>query len=139
MCAPAAVFREPQPGHHRRRRLSETGDNRTRQPHAETAADGSQALVTRNSGKHPAVGVRSACDKRLRNHLCVLADSTRHWHRWNHHVYQQRSIDRGADHPHQVPIVGRAWTRVPWPCRQNGGACDPAQHRALTRRLARHG
>jgi transposase len=119
--------------------LCEIGDNRARYPHADTlAADGGQAPVTKQSGKHRAVSFRWACDKRLRNHLGVLADSTRHWHPWAHDVYQ-RAIDRGADHPHAIRILGRAWTRVLWRCWQDGVAYDPAQHRALTRHLAQQG
>jgi len=61
--------------------LCEIGDNRARYPHSDTmAADAGQAPVTRQSGKHRAVSFRWACDERLRNHMCVLADSTRHWH-----------------------------------------------------------
>ena len=119
--------------------LCEIGDNRARYPHADTmAADGGQAPVTKQSGKHRAVGFRWACDKRLRNHLCVLADSTRHWHPWAHDIYQ-RAIDRGCDHPHAIRILGRAWTRVLWRCWQDGVAYDPTQHRALTRHLAPQG
>ena len=119
--------------------LCEIGDNRARYPHSDTlAADGGQAPVTKQSGKHRAVSFRWACDKRLRNHLAVLADSTRHWHPWAHDVYQ-RAIDRGADHPHAIRILGRAWTRVLWRCWQNGVAYDPTQHRALTRHLAQQG
>jgi transposase len=119
--------------------LCEIGDNRARYPRSDTmAADGGQAPVTKQSGKHRAVGFRWACDKRLRNHLGVLADSTRHWHPWAHDVYQ-RAIDRGCDHPHATRILGRAWTRVLWRCWQDGVPYDPTRHGALTRHLARHG
>jgi transposase len=119
--------------------LAEIGDNRVRYPHNDTlAADGGQAPVTKQSGKHRAVSFRWACDKRLRNHLAVLADSTRHWHPWARDVYQ-RAIDRGCDHPHAIRILGRAWTRVLWRCWQDGIPYNPTQHRALTRHLAQHG
>jgi transposase len=119
--------------------LAEIGDNRARYPRDETmAADAGQAPVTKQSGKHRAVSFRWACDKRLRNHIGVLADSTRHWHPWARDVYQ-RAIDRGADHPHAIRILGRAWTRVLWRCWQDGIPYDPTQHRALTRHLAHHG
>jgi transposase len=119
--------------------LCEIGDNRARYPRDETlAADGGQAPVTKQSGKHRAVSFRWACDKRLRNHLAVLADSTRHWHPWAHDTYQ-RAIDRGADHPHALRILGRAWTRVLWRCWQDRVPYDPTQHRALTRHLAQQG
>ena len=119
--------------------LCEIGDNRARYPHADTlAADGGQAPVTKQSGKHRAVGFRWACDKRLRNHICVLADSTRHWHPWARDVYQ-RAIDRGCDHPHATRILGRAWTRVLWRCWQDRIPYDPTRHRALTRHLNQQG
>jgi transposase len=92
--------------------------------------------VTKQSGKHRAVGFRWACDKRLRNHLGVLADSTRHWHPWARDIYQ-RARDRGCEHPHAIRILGRAWTRVLWRCWQDKRPYDPTQHRALTRHLAR--
>jgi transposase len=119
--------------------LCEIGDNRTRYPHPDAmAADAGHAPVTKQSGKHRAVSFRWACDKRLRNHLAVLADSTRHRHPWAHHVYQ-RAIDRGCDHPHAIRILGRAWTRVLWRCWQDHTTYDPTQHRALTRHLAQQG
>jgi transposase len=119
--------------------LCEIGDNRARYPHSDTlAADGGQAPVTKQSGKHRAVSFRWACDKRLRNHLAVLADSTRHWHPWARDIYQ-RAIDRGADHPHAIRILGRAWTRVLWRCWQDGVPYDPTQHRAATRHLPQEG
>jgi transposase len=119
--------------------LAEIGDNRARYPRSDTmAADGGQAPVTKQSGKHRAVSFRWACDKRLRNHLAVMADSTRHWHPWAHDVYH-RAIDRGADHPHAIRILGRAWTRVLWRCWQDHIPYDPTKHRALTRHLAQQG
>jgi transposase len=115
--------------------LAEIGDNRTRYPTDDAmAADGGQAPVTKQSGKHRAVSFRWACDKRLRNHIAVLADSTRHRHPWAHNVYQQ-ARDRGCDHPHAIRILGRAWTRILWRCWQDRTAYDPARHRALTRHL----
>jgi len=119
--------------------LAEIGDNRARYPTPDTlAADAGHAPVTKKSGKHHAVGFRWACDKRLRNHVGVLADATRRWHPWAHDVYQ-RASDRGADHPHATRILGRAWTRVLWKCWQDRVPYDPTQHRALTRYLATRG
>jgi transposase len=119
--------------------LAEIGDNRARYPRDETlAADAGQAPVTKQSGKHRAVSFRWACDKHLRNHIGVLADSTRHWHPWAHDVYQ-RALDRGHDHPHAIRILGRAWTRILWRCWQDHTTYDPTQHRALTRHLTHHG
>jgi transposase len=119
--------------------LAEIGDNRARYPTDDTlAADAGQAPVTKQSGKHHAVSFRWACDKRLRNHIGVLADSTRHWHPWAHHVYQ-RARDRGCDHPHALRILGRAWTRILWRCWQDHNPYDPTQHRALTQQLTTKG
>ena len=119
--------------------LAEIGDNRTRYPHNDTlAADGGQAPVTKQSGKHRAVSFRWACDKRLRQHISVLADSTRHWHPWAHDVYT-RARQRGCDHPHALRILGRAWTRILWRCWQDHVPYHPTQHRALTRHLTQQG
>jgi transposase len=119
--------------------LAEIGDNRARYPTDDSlAADGGQAPVTKQSGKHHAVSFRWACDKRLRNHIGTLADSTRHWHPWARDVYQ-RARDRGCDHPHAIRILGRAWTRVLWRCWQDRVPYDPSQHRALTRHLTTKG
>jgi transposase len=119
--------------------LCEIGDNRARYPHNDAlAADGGQAPITKQSGKHRAVSFRWACDKRLRNHLAVLADSTRHWHPWAHNVYQ-RALDRGKDHPHAIRILGRAWTRILWRCWQDHTPYDQTQHRNLNRLLEGRG
>ena len=119
--------------------LAEIGDNRARYPtDATLAADAGQAPIAKQSGKHRAVSFRWACDKRLRNHVGVLADSTRHWHPWARDVYQ-RARDRGCDHPHALRILGRAWTRVLWRCWQDNTPYNPTQHRALTRHLSLKG
>jgi transposase len=119
--------------------LAEIGDNRARYPHADTlAADAGMTPVAIESGKRRTASFRWACDKRLRNHLAVLADSTRHWHPWAHDVYQ-RAIDRGADHPHASRILGRAWTRILWRCWQDQTAYDPTRHGNLTRLLQARG
>jgi transposase len=119
--------------------LAEIGDNRARYPTSEIlAADGGQAPAAIESGKRRHATFRWACDKRLRNHLGVLADSTRHWHPWAHDVYQH-ARDRGADHPHANRILGRAWTRVLWRCWQDRTPYNPTQHRAATRHLIPEG
>ena len=119
--------------------LAEIGDNRARYPTSEIlAADAGQAPVAIESGKRRTATFRWACDKRLRNHIGVLADSTRHWHPWAHDVYQ-RARDRGADHPHAIRILGRAWTRVLWRCWQDAAPYNITQHRAATRHLAPEG
>jgi len=119
--------------------LAEIGDNRARYPTRDSlAADAGQAPVTIQSGKHAATSFRWACDKRLRAHVAVLADSTRHWHPWAKDVYQ-RARERGCDHPHAIRVLGRAWTHVLWRCWQEHSPYDPAQHGALQRVLAARG
>jgi transposase len=113
--------------------LAEIGDNRHRYPTRDSlAADAGMAPVAIESGKRRTAAFRWACDKRLRNHICVLADSTRHWHPWAHDIYT-RARHRGADHPHAIRILGRAWTRILWRCWQDRTPYNPTQHRAATR------
>ena len=113
--------------------LAEIGDNRARYRTRDArAADAGQAPVAIESGKRRTASFRWACDKRLRNHIGVLADATRHHHPWARDVYQ-RARDRGCDHPHATRILGRAWSRVLWRCWQDGVPYDPTQHQALTR------
>jgi len=119
--------------------LAEIGDNRARYPTNDSlAADAGQAPVTIQSGKRNNATFRWACDKRLRKHMGVLADSTRHWHPWAHDVYQ-RARARGCDHPHAIRILGRAWTRVLWRCWQDHTPYNPTQHKALNTLLAQRG
>ncbi len=119
--------------------LAEIGDNRARYPTRDSlAADAGQAPVTIQSGKRSAATFRWACDKRLRTHIAVLADSTRHWHPWAKHIYQ-RARERGCDHPHAIRVLGRAWTHILWSCWQQHTPYDPTQHGALQRVLATGG
>jgi transposase len=119
--------------------LAEIGDNRARYPTADSlAADAGQAPVANESGKRRHATFRWACDKRLRNHFGVLADSTRHWHPWAHHVYTSASA-RGCEHPHATRILGRAWTRILWRCWQDHQPYDPARHGNLTQLLQHQG
>jgi transposase len=119
--------------------LAEIGDNRHRYPTRDSlAADAGMAPVAVESGKHRSACFRWACDKRLRQHMCVLADSTRHWHPWARDTYT-RARQRGCDHPHAIRILGRAWSRVLWRCWQDRVPYDPTQHRTATRHLSKHG
>jgi transposase len=115
--------------------LAELGDDRGRFVSADhLAAEGGVAPVTRESGKHRAVGFRWACNMRLRAALTTLADSTRHTNPWAGSIYQ-RARDRGCEHAHAVRILARAWCRVIWHCWQQRVAYDPMKHRAA-RQLA---
>jgi transposase len=113
--------------------LAEIGDNRHRYRTRDSlAADAGMAPVAIESGKRRAASFRWACDKRLRNHMAVLADSTRHHHPWARDIYQ-RARARGCDHPHATRILGRAWSRVLWRCWQDHATYNPTHHRATTR------
>ena len=134
-----SVFRDPKSVITAAGLLCEIGDNRARYPHRDAlAADGGQAPVAIESGKRKSAAFRWACDKRLRNHLSVLADSSRHHHPWAQGVYQSARA-RGCDHPHACRILGRAWTRVLWRCWHDRVPYDINQHRAATRHLQQGG
>lgn len=134
-----AFFRDPRSAVTAAGLLCEIGDNRARYPsYAALAADAGQAPVAVESGKQRAASFRWACDKRLRSHLCVLADSTRHWHPWAADVYA-RARARGCDHPHAIRVLGRAWCRVLWRCWQDRVPYDPARHGNLSRLVAAGG
>jgi len=63
--------------------LAEIGDCRGRYPTRDTlAADAGQAAVAIESGKRKNAAFRWACNKRLRDAFCTLADSTRHHNPW---------------------------------------------------------
>lgn len=113
--------------------LAEWGDCREAYdgPEAVAALSG-MAPVTRRSGKHTAVGFRWACNKGFRNAMVTFADNSRHASPWAAAVYQA-AIDRGADHPHAVRVLGRAWIRVIHRCWVDRVAYDPAKHRGAHR------
>jgi transposase len=113
--------------------IAELGDSRERYPSdAALAADAGMSPVAVESGKRRVATFRRACDKRLRDAVATLADSTRHWHPWARDVYR-RARARGQDHPHAIRTLGRAWLRVLWRCWQDGAAYDSALHCNLQR------
>ncbi|HEY8816829.1 MAG TPA: IS110 family transposase [Candidatus Dormibacteraeota bacterium] len=115
------------------RLVAEIGDDRSRYPTREAlAADAGMAPVARESGKRKVAAFRWACDKRLRDAVSCLADSTRHHHPWARSVYLN-ARSRGLDHPHAIRVLGRAWLRVLWRCRQDEVPYDPAKHGNLQR------
>lgn len=113
--------------------LAEWGDSREAYdgPEAVAALSG-MAPVTRRSGKHTAVGFRWACNTRFRNAMATFADNSRHASPWAATVYAD-AIERGADHPHAVRILARAWIRVIYRCWLDGVPYDPARHGATHR------
>jgi transposase len=108
--------------------IAELGDSRERYPtDAAMAADAGMSPVALESGKLRVATFRRACDKRLRDAMATLADSTRHWHPWAREVYA-RARARGQDHPHAIRTLGRAWIRVLWRCWRDRVPYDPARH-----------
>ena len=113
--------------------LAEWGDSREAYdgPEAVAALSG-MAPVTRRSGKHLAVGFRWACNTRFRNAMATFADDSRHASPWAAAVYGD-AIERGADHPHAVRILARAWIRIIHRCWLDGVPYDPSLHGAARR------
>jgi transposase len=127
------LFKDPKSVVTAARLVAEIGDDRARYPSAEElAADAGMAPVARESGKRKVASFRWACDKRLRDSVSCLADSTRHHHPWARSVYL-RARSRGLDHPHAIRVLGRAWLRVLWRCWQDEVPYDPAKHGNLIR------
>lgn len=116
--------------------LGEIGDVRERFPSDNVLAmEAGIVPVTKRSGKIKSVGFRWACNKRLRRALTTWADNSRRASPWAQDIYQ-RAVDRGADHPHAVRILARAWLRVLWRCWQDRVAYDPARHLGAMRLVA---
>lgn len=115
------------------RLVAEIGDCRARYPSAEAmASDAGMSPVAVESGRRKVAAFRRACDKRLRDAVATLADTTRHHHPWAREVYR-RARDRGCDHPHAIRVLGRAWVRVIWRMWQDCAPYEPARHGALQR------
>ena len=130
-----SLFRDPNSVITAATLLSEIGDCRERYPTADAlAGDAGQGAVAVESGKRKVACFRWACNKRLRDAFCVLADSTRQWHPWAADHYA-RAIGRGHDHPRATRTLGRAWCRVVWRCWQDRVPYDPARHRGLQQHI----
>jgi transposase len=128
-----SLFRGPKSTLTAARLLAEIGDCRGRYPNAEAmAADAGMSPVAVESGRRKVAAFRRACDKRLRDAVSILADTTRHHHPWAREVYR-RARERGCDHPHAIRVLGRAWVRVVWRMWQDGLPYDPARHGGLRR------
>ena len=79
--------------------LAEIGDCRDRYPtYRALAADGGQRPVAVESGKSKHARFRWACDHRLRQAFCTLADSSRRHNPWAADIYH-RARARGAITP----------------------------------------
>jgi transposase len=127
------LFRDPKTAICPATLIAELGDRRERYPtDATMAADAGMSPVALESGKLRVATFRRACDKRLRDAVATLADSTRHWHPWAKGVYRKARA-RGQDHPHAIRTLGRAWLRVLWRCWRDRVPYDPARHGNLQR------
>lgn len=134
-----SLFRDPKSVVTAARLLAEIGDCRARYPTAEAlAADGGMSAVAVESGKQTHAAFRYACDKRLRDALATLSDSTRHHNPWARRLYTDARA-RGHDHQRAIRTVGRARTRVLWRIWQDAEPYNPARHRALARQIATEG
>ncbi len=110
--------------------LAELGDDRLRFTSDDhLAAEAGVAPVTYASGKRRGVGMRWACNKRLRRALTCWADNSRHASDSAERVYSAARV-RGCDHPHAIRVLARAWLRVLWRCWQNAQPYRIEQHRA---------
>jgi transposase len=95
--------------------LAEIGDCRERYPsYRSLAADAGQCPVAVESGKARHAQFRWACDHRLRQAFCILADASRRHNPWAADSYN-RARARGASHTHATRILGRAWAQIIWP------------------------
>jgi transposase len=134
-----SLFKDPKSVVTAARLLAEIGDCRARYPTAEAlAADGGMSAVAIESGKQRQAAFRYACDKRLRDALATLSDSTRHHNPWARRLYLDARA-RGHDHPRAIRTLGHAWSRVLWRIWHDKQPYDPARHRALQRQLTIEG
>ena len=91
------------------------------------------APVTRRSGKRLAVGFRWACNKPASARPWPRSPTTAAMPVPGRRRSHSAAIDRGADHPHAVRILARAWIGVIYRCWLDGVAYDPARHGAARR------
>ena len=116
--------------------IAEIGDFRERYPsYRALAADGGQAPVAVESGKAKHAQFRWACDHRLRQAFCTLADASRRHNPWAADIYD-RARARGASHTHATRILGRAWSQIIWRLWQDHDTYDPNRHTALQKLIA---
>jgi transposase len=133
------LFRDPKTAICPATLIAELGDQRSRYPtSAAMLADAGQSPVAVESGKRKVAVFRRACDKRLRNAVCTLADSTRHWHPWAAKIYAD-AYARHNNHQRAIRTLGAAWLRILWRCWHDHTPYNPTRHGALTRQLARAG
>jgi transposase len=115
--------------------LGEIGDSRPRYSHRDAiAADAGQAPVAVESGKRKNAKFRWACNKRLRNAVGVLAQSSTRWNVWAADRYASARA-RGHNHRRALRTLGRAWSRIIWRCWQTHTPYDSARHTGLQQHI----
>ena len=134
-----SLFRDPKAVITAAELLAEIGDRRERHSASSSLeAIAGQSPVAVESGKKKVARFRWACNKRLRDAVCVLADSSRKHNHWARKIYEDARA-RGHDHPHAIRILGRAWVRVLWRMWQDGTPYDPSRHGSFQRLAAAGG
>lgn len=134
-----SLFRDPKTAICPASLIAEIGDCRDRYPtKAALAGDGGQSPVAVESGKSKRARFRWACDHRLRDAICTLADASRHHNPWAADIYS-RARARGCTHQHAIRVLGRAWCGVIWRMWHDHSPYDPTQHGALQRLIAQEG
>ena len=134
-----SLFRDPKAVITAAELLAEIGDRRERhRASSSLEAIAGQSPVAVESGKKKVARFRWACNKRLRDAVCVLADSSRKHNPWARKIYEDARA-RGHDHPHAIRILGRAWVRVLWRMWQDHEPYDPARHGSFQRLAAAGG
>lgn len=89
-------------------------------------------------GKRKVATFRLARDKRLRDTLATLADSSRQHNTWAKDIHL-RARQRDCYHPHAIRILGRAWVRVIRQMWRDGVLYDPSKHGGRRRLIAAKG
>jgi transposase len=134
-----SLFKDPKSAIAAATMLAEIGDCRERYPtYRALAADAGQCPVAVESGKSKHAQFRWACDHRLRQAFCTLADSSRRHSPWAADIYN-RARARGASHTHATRVLGRAWSQVIWRLWHDHATYDPNQHTALQTLIAARG
>ena len=98
-------------------------------------AYGGSAPVTRQSGKQRWVGLRRACNQRLRYTLHLWADLSRPRCAWAEAYYQHKRAE-GHSHAAALRCLAQRWLKILWKMWQTHTRYDEALH---TRNQVEHG
>jgi len=134
-----SLFRDPKSVVTDAALVAEIGDQRDRyDSHDRPEARAGQSPVTIESGKNKVASFRWACNKTLRDAVCVLTDSSRHHNPSAEKIYAD-AIARGRDHPNAIRILGRAWLRIVWRLWHDRTPYDAQRHGNLSGLLTTQG